>query len=409
MRFGTIEIVSIAGDADGVLHAVRIRCAGKRKLVVAAASSEPGMLFADALSEVGRAVGVRRDRPLILAPWCANGGVFQTETPILSGNELRSALEFEVPRQLLRPPADFRIVSRVLPRGENAEKQRLLVWVADNEKLEPLWVALRTLKWKVDAVTNPFLALPPDFPADAALMLPGVEPDFFWRDGMFHPVAPGRMPDRTPLARWIRNEFEFVGEEGSRADDEPFYPALLTGAGFLRGEADSDGLIPGALRPRRLRTQLRTLAFLLSLLALLWCVSAIRSVAGYYEEYTGIVNRTKAAQRRTTELQRKLRSRDKEQKEMLRVLEAAAGSRDFLANLAELSAALPEDMLVSNLRINDASVDMTLQTSAENPDLGAALRKAPGFKVGTLQNRKINDTLTMIELKLVRQEGGSSR
>lgn len=408
MRFGAIEIVSIAGDADGVLHAVRIRGAGKRKQVVAAASSAPGMLFADALSEVGRAVGVRRDRPLILAPWCAGGGVFQTETPVLSGNELRSALEFEVPRQLLRPPADFRIVCRVLSRTENAGKQQLLVWVADNEKLEPLWAALRTLKWKVDAVTNPFLALPPDFPADAALMLPGVEPDFFWRNGMFHPVTAGEMPDKAPLTRWIRNEFEFAGETGMRADAEPFYPALLTGAGFLRGEVDGSP-VPGALRPRRLRTQLRTLAFLLTLLALLWGASAVRSVAGYYEEYTGIVNRTKAAQRRASELQRKLRSRDKEQKEMLRVLETASGSRDFLANLAELSAALPEDMLVSNLRINDASVDMTLQTSAENPDLGAALRKAPGFKVGTLQNRRVNDTLTMIELKLVRQEGGSSR
>ena len=47
-------------------------------------------------------------------------------------------------------------------------------------------------------------------------------------------------------------------------------------------------------------------------------------------------------------------------------------------------------------------IDLTLHTTQENLDIGPALRKVPGFKVATLQSRKVNDTLSMITVKLNR-------
>ena len=44
------------------------------------------------------------------------------------------------------------------------------------------------------------------------------------------------------------------------------------------------------------------------------------------------------------------------------------------------------------------------QTNTEDVDLAGSLRHFPSFKVGTLQNRKINDTLTQITLRLRRNQ-----
>ncbi|MBO5688638.1 MAG: hypothetical protein J6S73_01820, partial [Lentisphaeria bacterium] len=71
---------------------------------------------------------------------------------------------------------------------------------------------------------------------------------------------------------------------------------------------------------------------------------------------------------------------------------------------AELSNALPNSILASNVRLNESGIDLTLHTSAEDVDLAGALRRFPAFKVGTLQNRKVSDTLTVITLRLRRNQ-----
>ena len=54
--------------------------------------------------------------------------------------------------------------------------------------------------------------------------------------------------------------------------------------------------------------------------------------------------------------------------------------------------------------LNETGIDLTLHTNTEDVDLAGSLRHFPAFKVGTLQNRKINDTLTQITLRLRRNQ-----
>ena len=61
-------------------------------------------------------------------------------------------------------------------------------------------------------------------------------------------------------------------------------------------------------------------------------------------------------------------------------------------------------ILASNVRLNESGIDLTLHTNMEDVDLAGALRRFPAFKVGTLQNRKVSDTLSVITLRLRRNQ-----
>lgn len=60
---------------------------------------------------------------------------------------------------------------------------------------------------------------------------------------------------------------------------------------------------------------------------------------------------------------------------MSRILDLNVGDREMTVTLGRLSSALPSSVLVSNFRLTDTGVEMTLQTTQEDLDLGAARTK----------------------------------
>lgn len=79
----------------------------------------------------------------------------------------------------------------------------------------------------------------------------------------------------------------------------------------------------------------------------------------------------------------------------------AAGEPDVLPKLAALTSILPSNVMVSSLRWSESSVDLMLQSEADNLDLPSLFRRIPYWKIGQLQQRRMGDTVTMITLKLV--------
>ena len=105
------------------------------------------------------------------------------------------------------------------------------------------------------------------------------------------------------------------------------------------------------------------------------------------------------------ELKRKLKVKEKGQKELNRILNLKAGENELPGKLADLSSVLPENALVTNLRWSEGSVDLQIQTAADQNKISAAVRQLPYWKVGQLQQRRWgNSTSTMITLKLVPAE-----
>jgi len=78
-----------------------------------------------------------------------------------------------------------------------------------------------------------------------------------------------------------------------------------------------------------------------------------------------------------------------------------AGESEALAKLAALTSILPSNVMVSSLRWSESSLDLMLQSEAENLDLPSLLRRLPYWKISQLQQRRMGDTVTMITLKLI--------
>ena len=109
--------------------------------------------------------------------------------------------------------------------------------------------------------------------------------------------------------------------------------------------------------------------------------------------------------RENSETKRKLKMKEKGQKELNRILNLKAGENELPGKLADLSSVLPDNALVTNLRWSENSVDLQIQTVADQNKISAAVRQLPYWKVGQLQQRRWgNSASTMITLKLVPAE-----
>lgn len=404
--FGAIEYLIITIGADSSLHGVRLR-GGRQLTVLRAVELPPGTGSpAERIKELLGRLERRREQIVLLAAALPGSALFRCRTPLLPARELASALEFEVPQQVLRLPAAWRMQFVSEPAG--TEELDATVQITPQEEFDKLCELLEKLHLPADEYLPPFLTLPV-LPSGSRVYLPAFEPDFYWMDGSFHPYREGIECNRE-LIDLLRKEIRFADGSGEPAYRK-FLPELLIGRfaaapDFARHRAGVE-ILPKALRPQRLRSQLRLAVLLGILLLLLAGWNGLGSVLAFHTEYSAITARTRSARQKTAEIQRKLRSRDREYKEMSRILDLNVGDREMTVTLGRLSSALPSSVLVSNFRLTDTGVEMTLQTTQEDLDLGAALRKAPGFKVATLQNRRVNDTLTMITLKLNRiQEAG---
>ncbi len=400
--FGAIEYLVVTVGKDSTLRGLRLRGSGRQLTVLRAVELPPDAgTPAERLAGLLKKLDRRRDQIVLLAAATPGAVVFRCRTPQLPARELASALEFEVPQQVLRLPPQWRMQFVSAPAGE--EELDVTVQITAEEEFDKLCDLLRELRLQADEYLPPFLTLP-ELPPGSRVYLPAFEPDFYWMDGSFHPYRKETACNEE-LIGLLKKEIRFddgAGDESFRK----FLPELLIGRlaadpGFRHRRAGLE-ILPKPLRPQRLRSQLRIAVLLALLLVLIAGWNGIGSVASFHSRYSSITDRTRAAKSKTAEIQRKLRSRDKEFKEMSRILELNVGDRDMAVTLGRLSNALPSTVLVSSFRVTDNTVEMTLQTTQEDLDLGAALRKAPGFKVATLQNRKVNDTLTMITLKLNR-------
>ena len=408
MLFGAPECVAVSIASDGTLYGVR--CVMRRaRTVLAAAESVPvgSGTLAERLKQLGAKIGLRRDHILVMASADVGGVFFQTEVPEIPKREMLSALSFEAPRHLLTDGVEQDIAFWAVPREEGS--MTAFVWSAARAGLESFWDALREVKWQPDAVISPYFAAAAlGYREIGAVKLPDYDAGFYWEDGSFHPEDPEKVCN-DKLVNLLKSQFQVPESLDFRVWTEGYLSCMMLAGCMLQQERNIIGvrsfdLVPQGLRPRRLRSQLRITVILLAAVGLLYGGRMVGAVCEYYGQYTKLNSSVKSLKSRSTALQRKLRGKEKELKEKTRILEQNAESHDLMLLLAELSNALPDSILASNVRLNESGIDLTLHTNMEDVDLAGALRRFPAFKVGTLQNRKVSDTLTVITLRLRRNQ-----
>lgn len=352
---------------------------------------------AQAWKQVFRQIGRGRDCPLYLTGALADGIFFRFRSIELPPRARREALGLELPQRIPVVPeaCRFQFFAGEPDAGGDVP---INVYAVPGASLEHLAAMLTQSGGKADEFLYPLLAVRD---GDPAVDLPRLDPEFGFADGEWRSLA--AVPDHGPWLKLFEAEFKFPAGGGVRAEDffECLLAARLIVSPAFRQQEKALSLLPAELRPRRLRNQLRVTVLLALLLAVNYLWSAVGAWSGNFQAYSRIAAERDRLKTENASLARKVRTQEKEQRELARVVGLSAGEAEVLAKLAALTSILPSNVMVSSLRWSESSLDLMLQSEAENLDLPGLLRRLPYWKISQLQQRRMGDTVTMITLKLV--------
>jgi len=371
----------------------------KNHAVLAVDPNDP----ADAWKKLRHQLGCGRDCPLILSGSMKNGVFFRTTVPVLAPKALKEALRFELPQGLLRETENdlFQFVKSGETHDVENPEFSMNVFTFMPSDLESLTAIITQSLKKIDFFIYPLLALRD---TDEPVFIPDVEPDFYFGAGQWRPLEglDGKWLE------WWETEFKkyFILPEDPSFSIRDYMGCLLAARLVASEEFNSSryGLkvLPGKIRPSRLRAQLRISILLLILIfaGTIWekggqLVRESRELSRLEEEQSNLEEQLRKGKQ-------KLKGMERELKELNRVTNQDAGEEYIIGKLADLSRVLPSDVMVQSLRWSDSSVDVTLRSEAENLNMPEVFRPLKYWKISQLQqHRRNNDASSTITLKLM--------
>ena len=358
-------------------------------------SDDPSAAWKSVLKAMGRG----KEYPLYLVGSLKNGICFDTMSAELPSRLQRQALELELPRHLLDVPDNVRFQFVTLHTGDDGMSDLRLYAVPDSS-FEPLAAMLTQSNSRADGFLYPALLLRK---GDPQFQAPELDKNLCFADGKWHSLP---VPAEN-LRQWqelLAENFVFPAD----ADfDLKSYLTNFIAARFIReNHQDSNlELLPKQLRPKRLQSQLRITLILLVLLILNIFWSCAGNWKGDFSKMRSLKREANQLRQENSELKRKLKSKEKSQKELVRLLNLRAGEADLPGKLADISKVIPQNVLVTSMRWTENGVELQMQTTEEQPNISGAIRTLPYWKISQLQQRRWgNSDSSMITLKLVPAE-----
>lgn len=404
MKFSTLKEFAVLLFAPGCVRCCTFRRdAGGVRLKAYAVCTHDETDPAKAWKQVLRETSYSRVCPLILAGALKGGTFFRCNSVRLAPKAMRNALEFELPQRLLQDTANFELefVTRSDMEGETVPVNVYAFPATDKERLAAM---LTQSIGKADYFVYPLLALRE---SDGPVYLPDVESDFYFSEGGWHPLA--NLPPEW-FSFWekeMREHFVLPDDPGFRLSEwlGCLLCARLAAASDVKHTFAGLNVLPKQLRPSRLRNQLRLTALLLFLLIVNFVWGLAGSFSGNHREYSSLTAARNRLRSQVTASQRKLKTAEKELRELTRVINQSPGESNVIGKLARFSEVLPNNVMVQTLRWTDSSVDLTLRSEAESLNVPEMLRPLKFWKLEQIQQRRRNnDTTSTIMLKLVSAE-----
>ncbi|MCI5779505.1 MAG: hypothetical protein MR051_06805 [Lentisphaeria bacterium] len=393
---------SVIGAVDGVVRGGRFVRSGKTwRMAVWAAEPEREDGGTGAWSEVMRRIGTA---DCCVVTGKVEGALFfrfaSTELPVAAQ---RGAVEFELPRRLLRMP-DAGLVQFAPDMTVGADRMiGVNVAVFPASQMGVLAKKLEKSGCRADEFLYPFLAVSPELPE---IFLPSVESDFYFADSEWKPVPgdpaeaakiTGRMLEALRRRFLLPGDAEFVPEE--------FLPILLAAkvvaGGAVHRYPDAFKALPDRIRPVRFRRHLIISALLGILLAadLVWMFS--RTWGDEILEYRSLSREERKLKSQIATMKSSAKRGAKELKEMSRVVDMNVGEYDAVREFGLISDILPSDVMVSGIRWSDTDIDLVLQCENDKLDVPALIQPLKRWRVAQLQQRQAGDSaVATINLKL---------
>ena len=382
---GAPEIAALTYDEKlQCVYGVRLRQKKRSGYEIVKYASSEHASWQRAADVVLKELAINNSVYLVLAIQPEQSEIFETSLPHASADVMREALRFEVPRQLLSVPEDFRLQFVPTAPADDSGMVKVRCAVFPESSLHKVCNQIAPLRNKPDVMINPLLTLPNELPANAAVKLPCMEENFSWKGGSWQ-ISDSNVCNRELdeiLARHCSGEYP--------SEYRTAVMAALYAAGSLFGR---NSVLPGVivlpnfLRPARFRTQLRVMALLAVLLIGVNVFRYAGDVVSSFREHSRLSAQVNNLRSKVQELRKKVKAGEKQLKETQRTAELKLGSRECLGYLGYLSEKLPDDVLMTNFRWNEGTVDMNLQTMSTEIDLVSFFNRLPGFKVLSASQR----------------------
>ncbi len=410
MKYRNLEFAVISIDPAGNLAGIRARTGG-RVLNVTASAAEylpregDGDALTRRLERLGGELRLNRGEMLFLTGHVDGGMFFEVKMPRLPAREIRDSLLLELGNHMPAVPVAPEVVWQARP-GRNEEELLIRAYAFDSAVIAPLGRALLRLNWRIDAFVPLLLALPDDAAG------------FFQEFGGGFARVGKRWTDvhssgEEPLLAATGEFLRRAAGGGDVPGDVKCFGGAVAAASAVAAVRDRRlpedfTIFGGRLRPRRLRGHLIVTGVLTALLLFIGCAAlfkALQKNVDRYNELDGIVT---GRTQEISQTRRKIKSSEKMDKEYARILETVHGEDRLTEKLAMIARALPGDVLLNDLRISEESWELTCMTENENTELSGIFRKLPGFKLINLEQRRMGDTLTVIQVRL-EKTGGAGR
>ena len=385
-----------SADADGVWH---LAATSSKRL---AGAKDETVLWRELMRELSGG------GELIILTGAFPGGVlFSFKTVALATGDQREALFMELPRQMLRPPADAAL--QFLPTGTVDEEgmRRLNVYVFERKNMLSAIEPFRRSRLFADEFIHPLLTVGMD---DPEVYLPGLDPDFYFGEGKFHRAAADA--DRTAAhEKWRDVIGRIFSGVPADCDLDEFLPVFLVARFIVSGGYQQYRkalqVLPDELHPVRFRRHLQLTAVLLIALVAVSTWNFSRGRWQDFKSYREVSEEIAEVKRKTETMQATLRRSAKEQKDIAKVLGGGACTNDIIGQFFALSKLLPQDVMLTDLRWSETGIDIVLQSESENLDLPGVLRPLSNWKVTDINQRQGRfSATTTVTAKLVPADQG---
>jgi len=344
---------------------------------------------------------------MILTGAMESGTFFTCPGAPLNVRAQKNALEFELPLHMLQVPQESVIqFARFRTGAAEDESDTLNVYAFDSVAINHLASLLTIARVKADEFIYPLLGIQHD---DPPVCLSEIESGFCWQNGEWTPYHGNAEECNRQWKPVLEKSFDFpVGKEFPFSD----YIACLLVMRFIMAKTFQNNepsvrIMPPKLRPSRCRSQVIVMAFLLLVLGIGWGiragVPAYQGLLARRNQYNVLSKERDAIKSEINTLNKEVKAGEKLKKELEKTASITAGDPELFTKLYDLSLSLPEDALVTNFRFTDSNCTLTIQTQNRNIDITQRMN-FPYWRIATVQQRVISDTIATINMNLVKAE-----
>jgi len=389
------EFAAITVDAKHV-YGVKLKRNGKKLLLknMAALPRTDG-----ALSRMAGELKIDSAVALVISAVVPDGQFFCCSTLELPPKELRSALQFELPRHLPVLPENCIFNAALLP---DKEQMQARVWAMPGKNLDELLFELRHNSLFPDAVIHPLQAITANM-TQFAVYLPDYNGNFYWRNNGYAQCPVQKELLNQPLLAFLQQEIVVEDNVASTVFTDTMLPALLlanyaAANEFAKSQRALNLLLPDKLRAKRYRVWLKIAAILLCLSVMNFAVLKFRTVWRNHAAVSLVENEINSLNSKSKVLQNSLNSREKKAKEMQKAVDSGLFTEEIAEDWAKFAELIPDSTLVSSIKWQNDKVNMSIQTTSELniPELLAQYKR---YKV-TVANQGSRGTIQQMELVL---------